>query len=75
MKSSIIVSDPEILNGSPVFRNTRVPIQALFDYLRFSSVDEFLKGYPHISRTMVDEALEVISKKILIPKRTHAITA
>jgi uncharacterized protein (DUF433 family) len=31
--SDIIVRDPEILGGTPVFRGTRVPLQALFDYL------------------------------------------
>lgn len=71
MKASIIVSDPEILGGTPVFRGTRVPIQALFDYLRFSTIDEFLKGYPHISRAMVNDALEAISKKVLIRKRSY----
>lgn len=71
MKASIIVSDPEILGGTPVFRGTRVPIQALFDYLRFSTIDEFLKGYPHVSRAMVNDALEAISKKVLIRKRSY----
>jgi len=52
IKSNIIVSDPDILSGTPVFRGTRVPVQALFDYLRFSTVDEFQKGYPHISRSL-----------------------
>ena len=27
-----IVKDPQILGGTAVFRGTRVPIQALFDY-------------------------------------------
>ena len=71
MKASIIVSDPAILGGTPVFRGTRVPIQALFDYLRFSTVDEFLKGYPHVSRAMVNDALDAISKKVLVRKRSY----
>jgi hypothetical protein len=29
----VIVKNPEILGGTPVFRGTRVPVQALFDYL------------------------------------------
>ncbi len=66
MKSSIIISDPDILGGTPVFRGTRVPIQALFDYLRFSSMDEFFKGYPHVSRPMVNEALAI---KFAIPTK------
>lgn len=44
MKTIIIQSDPEGLGGTPVFRGTQVPIQALFDYLEGSTVEEFLKG-------------------------------
>jgi len=31
--SQILVKDPDILGGTPVFRGTRVPLQNLFDYL------------------------------------------
>ncbi|GAA4394740.1 hypothetical protein GCM10023187_00880 [Nibrella viscosa] len=75
MKSSIIVSDPEILGGTPVFRGTRVPIRALFDYLQFSTIDEFLVGYPHISREMVNEVLAVIAKRVsAVPHRKRRET-
>lgn len=57
MESTIIQSDPEVFGGTPVFRGTRVPIQALFDCLEGSTVEEFLKGYPHITREMVNEVL------------------
>ena len=30
---SVIIQDPDILSGQPVFRGTRVPFQALLDYL------------------------------------------
>jgi uncharacterized protein (DUF433 family) len=33
MASSVIVKNPEILGGVPVFEGTRVPFQALMDYL------------------------------------------
>jgi uncharacterized protein (DUF433 family) len=29
----IIMKDPDVLGGTPVFRGTRVPFQALLDYL------------------------------------------
>ena len=64
METTIIQTDPEVLGGTPVFRGTRVPIQALFDYLENSTVDKFLIGYPHITREMVNEVLnlrEVVS--------------
>jgi uncharacterized protein (DUF433 family) len=72
MKNNIIVSDPDILNGTPVFKGTRVPVQALFDYLQFSTVEEFLIGYPQINRAMVNEVLTVVAQKTLRRKRVHA---
>ena len=64
MKESIIHSDPDILGGMPVFRGTRTPIQVLFDYLRSSSLDDFLRGYPQISREMAFEVLLLAEKKL-----------
>ena len=32
-KSSVVRSDPDILDGTPVFVGTRVPVQALIDYI------------------------------------------
>jgi uncharacterized protein (DUF433 family) len=64
MKLSVINIDPEILGGTPVFRGTRVPIQALFDHLIFSTLEEFLYGYPTISRKMINEVLEIAAFNI-----------
>ena len=55
----VIVKDPDILGGSPVFRGTRVPIQALFDYLEGGeTLEEFLQGFPTVSREAAIAALE-----------------
>lgn len=76
MKTSLIISDPDILGGTPVFRGTRVPIRALFDYLQFSSIDEFLIGYPHISRQMVNEVLAIVAKRVsTTPRKPNRETA
>lgn len=68
MQSDIIQTDPDVLGGTPVFRGTRVPIQALFDYLEASTIEEFLKGYPHITREMVNEVLNLAARVILTPR-------
>jgi len=48
----VIVKNPNILSGTPVFRGTRVPLQLLFDSLeRGHTLEEFLEGYPTVSRT------------------------
>lgn len=66
MKPSIIHSDPDILGGVPVFRGTRVPIEILFDYLQEDTVADFLRGYPHITREMVNEVLALASNQLNI---------
>lgn len=63
----IIVRDPEILGGEPVFRGTRVPFQALLDYLEDGkySLDDFLDQFPTVTQEMAVEALELGKKLVL----------
>ncbi len=46
----IIETNAEILAGKPVFRGIRVAISTFFDYLEISSINDFLEGYPTVSR-------------------------
>jgi len=69
--SRFIISDPEILGGTPVFKGTRVPISILFDYLQQSTVEEFLKGYPHITREMVNVVISVAARNFFSQKPTR----
>jgi uncharacterized protein (DUF433 family) len=56
---SVIIQDPEIHSGDPVFRGTRVPFQTLLDYLEGGeTLDEFLKQYPGVTRQNAIGALE-----------------
>ena len=62
----IIVKDQDILGGTPVFRGTRVPFQALLDYLEGGqTIDEFLDDFPTVSRSTAVEALE-LAKSLLV---------
>jgi uncharacterized protein (DUF433 family) len=55
----IIVKDQEILGGTPVFRGTRVPFQALLDYLEGGqTLDEFLDDFPTVSKDAAVTGLE-----------------
>ena len=55
----MIQSDPDILGGTPVFVGTRVPVQALIDYLEANHpLDEFLDDFPTVSRAQAVAALE-----------------
>ena len=54
-----ITRDPEVMHGAPVFRGSRVPVQTLFDYIENGeSLDEFLAGFPTISRELAVQVLE-----------------
>jgi len=59
MASKIIISNPAILSGEPVFRGTRVPFKALIDYLEHSrTLAEFLDDFPGVTSAEAIAALE-----------------
>ncbi len=59
MKTALIISDPDILGGTPVFSGTRVPVKNLTDCLESGdSIDVFLEDFPSVNRTQVIEFLE-----------------
>ena len=58
--NSVITISPDIQSGEPVFAGTRVPIKNLFDYLKGGdTIDEFLEGFPSVSREQVLELLNL----------------
>jgi uncharacterized protein (DUF433 family) len=66
VSNSVIVQDPEIHSGEPVFRGTRVPFQTLLDYLEGGeTLDEFLEQYPGVSRENAFAALEEAKALVL----------
>jgi uncharacterized protein (DUF433 family) len=63
---AIIVRNPEVLGGTPVFRGTRVAIQALFDYLEGGeTLEDFLEGFPSVTRDAALAALEEAKQLLL----------
>jgi uncharacterized protein (DUF433 family) len=59
MAERIVVVDPDILNGTPCFRGTRVPFRNLLDYLEGShTLEDFLRQFPTVTREMAIQALE-----------------
>jgi uncharacterized protein (DUF433 family) len=66
MSEPLIVVDPEIMNGTPCFRGTRVPFKNLIDYLEGGhSLDEFLRQFPTVTREMAVRALEEAKDSLL----------
>lgn len=62
----IVHSDPEIMGDTPVFVGTRVPLQNLVDALGGGdSIDDFLEGFPSVSRKQLIAVIEAGSLKML----------
>lgn len=66
MRDAVIEVNPNKLGGIPVFAGTRVPIQNLFDYLEGGDgLDDFLEGFPPITREHAIAVLEMAQKSLL----------
>jgi uncharacterized protein (DUF433 family) len=64
--NEIIAKDRDILGGVPVFRGTRVPLQALLDYLEGGqTLDEFLDDFPTVTRDAAVAALELANSLLV----------
>ena len=64
-KPSEIVSEKDILSGTPVFRGTRVPVSALLDNLENGvSLDEFLENFPTVKREQAVKVLELFKNSL-----------
>ncbi len=61
--------DPETMGGTPVFTGTRVPVQALFDYIESGeTLDEFLENFPSVNREFTIQVLKMAGKSITTEK-------
>jgi uncharacterized protein (DUF433 family) len=68
-RESVIVSDPEILGGTPCFRGTRVPVDSLIDYLEGGdTLDEFLDNFPSVTLDAAIAALEEAKTLLTSPR-------
>ena len=64
--SQVITRSPEIMGGTPVFTGTRVPVQTLLDYLKAGeSINDFLDGFPTVTREQVLSFLEEAEKQFV----------
>jgi uncharacterized protein (DUF433 family) len=69
---NMVVSDPEILGGTPVFRNTRVPVHAIAEMIDSGvAVKDILAGYPSVN----EEQVQLASFYVLAhPKRGRPVS-
>jgi len=66
MQQPVIARDQDVMGGTPVFRGTRVPVQTLLDYLEAGeSIDDFLEGFPSVTRVQVVSFLEQAKDRLV----------
>ena len=66
MAEPIVTSSPDVLSGTPVFGGTRVPVQALIDYLEGGeTIDDFLAGFPTVRREQIVAFLEEATARMI----------
>ena len=59
----LIIIDPDILAGQPVFKGTRVPVETLFDHLEAGvSLEAFLEDFPTVTKEQAIATLEIANK-------------
>ncbi|MGA1622037.1 MAG: DUF433 domain-containing protein [Synechocystis sp.] len=66
INTSVISISPDVMGGTPVFLGTRVPVKTLLDYLKAGdSIDDFLEGFPTVTREQVLDFLEEAGKQLI----------
>jgi uncharacterized protein (DUF433 family) len=66
MKQPIVSRSLEVMGGTAVFHGTRVPVQTLLDYLEAGeSIDEFLEGFPSVTRERVIAFLQEAKDRVI----------
>jgi uncharacterized protein (DUF433 family) len=62
--SEALWQDANRMSGAVCFRDTRIPVSILFDYIEKGQLAEFLRGYPDVSQEQVHAVLEASQKLI-----------
>jgi uncharacterized protein (DUF433 family) len=53
----LVISDPQIMRGTPVFNGTRIPVDLVADMLaQGATAEEILEGYPTLNEEMISFA-------------------
>ena len=65
-RDAIIERSDDVLGGTAVFKDTRVPVQALLDHLKAGdTVDDFLSDFPTVSRERAVRVLELAGEALM----------
>jgi len=58
-----IESNPDVLSGQPVVRDTRLPVYVIVDAIaEGDSVEDLLEAYPYLERADIQQALHFAAR-------------
>ena len=64
MSEELIVSDPEILNGKPIVRGTRISVALILQSIASGMTKEdILRGFPTLTREGLEAALDFAARQ------------
>ena len=64
--NKLVWMDPDRLSGTPCFKGTRVPVQALIDHIEGNAtLDQFLEGFPSVTREQAVQFIELARDSLL----------
>jgi uncharacterized protein (DUF433 family) len=74
MKKPVVSRSADVMGGTAVFHGTRVPVQTLLDYLEAGqTIDDFLDGFPSVTREHVIAFLEEAPSNRLRQERSKSL--
>lgn len=66
ISNNLIEISSEILSGTPVFKNTRVPIKTLIDYLSVGeTLADFLDDFPTVTQEQAISVLKLAQETLI----------
>jgi uncharacterized protein (DUF433 family) len=64
MTEGFIISDPDILNGKPIVKGTRISVGLILQCLASGmSKEDILRGYPTLTREGLESALDFAARQ------------
>lgn len=66
MVKPVVTVNPQVMGSTAVFAGTRVPVQTLLDHIEAGeTIDDFLVGFPSVSRDQVIDFLEQAKDRLV----------
>lgn len=64
MREELIISDPEILNGKPIVKGTRISVALILQCIASGMTKEdILRGYPTLTQEGLEAALDFAARQ------------